>query len=318
MAALSLPGLRRLLLLAGASLAPSFASAHAGGGSPAAWDLAWSFEPWVVALMLASAAGYARGLTTLWRRAGVGRGVSPAQALAFAGGWFALGMALVSPLDRLGVRLFSAHMLQHELMMVVAAPLMCLARPLALWTWAMPVSWRRRVGGWTRARGFSALWRGITGPLAAWSLHALALWGWHAPRLFEAALHDEGIHTLQHLGFLGTALLFWWSVLRPSARSTQGLALASLFTTLMHTGALGALLTLSDQLWYPSYQASAGALGLDPLEDQQLGGLVMWVPAGVVYVVAGLGLAVRVASLSSRDAPSLRSSHTESPNSWVR
>jgi putative membrane protein len=268
-------------------------AAHPVDAPAAAWSLPWSFEPWVIGCLVLSAAGYALGLWRLWREAGVGRGVSVGQALAFAGGWLSLVIALVSPLDPLGVRLFSAHMLQHELLMVVAAPLMCLSRPLALWTWAMPMGWRRRVGGWTRRPAWSAFWRGLTAPLSTWALHAVALWGWHVPALFEAALHDEGIHTLQHLSFLGTALLFWWSALKPASRSSQGGAMLYLFTTMIHTGALGALLTLSPMLWYPSYQPTAGALGLDPLEDQQLGGLVMWVPAGLAYVVAGLALAAR-------------------------
>ncbi len=280
-----------------ACLAAGPARAH-GGGAPS-WDLHWTLEPWVIACLVASAAAYGIGLRRLWHEAGPGRGVSAWQAGAFAGGWLALVVALVSPLDGLGGRLFSAHMLQHELMMVVVAPLMCLGRPLVLWTWAMPMAWRRRVGGWARGPRWAALWRGLTAPLAAWALHALVLWAWHAPRLFEAALHDEGIHALQHLGFLGSALLYWWSALAPGPRRLQGGALLSLFTTMLHTAALGALLTLSDGLWYPSYQASAAALGIDPLEDQQLGGLVMWVPAGVAYVAAALVLAARWAGLFS-------------------
>jgi putative membrane protein len=314
----------RFLRLPAALLCAAFASsafAHVGEGPPT-WSLHWTFEPWVIACLLSSAAGYALGLHRLWRHAGVGRGVTRAQALAFAGGWLSLVIALVSPLDALGVELFSAHMLQHELLMVVAAPLLCLSRPLVLWTWALSPAWRRRVGGWTGNTGWRSVWGGLTAPATTWGLHAVALWGWHLPLLFEAALHDNGVHTLQHVSFLGTALLFWWSALKPSApsapsaRAAQGRALVYLFTTMVHTAALGALLTLSSVLWYPSYQATSTALGLDPLEDQQLGGLVMWVPAGLAYIAAGLALAMRWAGLGARAVR--RSSHTESPNSWVR
>lgn len=272
------------------------AQAHIGAAPPD-WHLHWSFEPWVVGCLLLSVWGYGVGVRRLWREAGRGRGISLRQALAFAIGWLSLAIALVSPLDPLGVQLFSAHMLQHELLMVVVAPLMCLGRPLAAWTWALSLRWRQRVGGWTRASAWAVAWAAITAPLTSWGLHAVALWGWHVPALFEAALHDDGIHTLQHLSFLGTALLFWWSVLKPAPRSAQGGAMVYLFTTMVHTGALGALLTLSPVIWYPSYQASASALGIDPLEDQQLGGLVMWVPAGLAYVAAGLALAMRWAGL---------------------
>ena len=113
------------------------------------------------------------------------------------------------------------------------------------------------------------------------------------PALFEAALANEAVHALQHIAFLLTALVFWWSVLGATTRKAQGIALLSLFTTMVHTGTLGALLTLSTVAWYPSYAATAPTWGLDALEDQQLGGIVMWVPAGLIYVVCGLVLTAR-------------------------
>jgi putative membrane protein len=106
------------------------------------------------------------------------------------------------------------------------------------------------------------------------------------PALFEAAVEHEGIHALQHASFLVTALLFWWAVLGRDARSREGsgAALAYLFTTMLHTSALGALLTLAASPWYPRYG----------LEDQQLGGLVMWVPGGAAYVAAALMIMARL------------------------
>jgi putative membrane protein len=282
--------------LAGLALAVP-AHAHVDTAAAPGWNLHWSFEPWVLACLALSAAGYGLGLWRLWRSAGTGRGVTRAQAWAFAGGWLALVVALVSPLDPLGVQLFSAHMLQHELMMVVAAPLLCVARPLVLWTWALPPPARRTVGRWTRQPRWRACWHAITAPVSTWVLHALALWGWHLPSLFDAALRDNGVHTLQHLGFLGSALLFWWSALKPATRQAQGRALLYLFTTMLHTGALGALLTLAPTVWYPSYLPTTAALGIDALEDQQLGGLVMWVPAGLAYFASGLLLAARWSGL---------------------
>src|SRR5207244_3778044 len=135
-------------------------------------------------------------------------------------------------------------------------------------------------------------WRAIIDPIGAWTLHAVALWVWHAPVLFDAAVAHEGVHIAQHASFLATALLFWWSVLAPAHQPT-GRAMASIFTTMLHTGALGALLTFSTGAWYLSYASTTIAFGLQPLEDQQLGGLVMWVPAGFAYVAAGLWIASR-------------------------
>ena len=271
------------------------ASAHAPdpGAVPAVswWD--GTVEPWVVLLLILSGALYSLGLVRLWRNAGLGRGIQPRQALAFAAGWLGLVLALASPLDPLGARLFTAHMVQHEVLMIVAAPLLVVGRPLAAWAWALPFGWRRGIGGFFRTRGWRGPWLWVTAPLAAWTLHALVLWLWHIPAWFDLALAHTALHAAQHAAFLFTALLFWWSVLGRTAAKDHGIALLSLFTTMVHTGALGALLTLSPVPWYASYLATAPVLGLDPLEDQQLGGLLMWVPAGLVYLGCGLALAAR-------------------------
>ena len=265
----------------------------------------FSFEPWVVAPLAVSLALYVAGVARLWHRAGVGRGITRAQVAYFAGGWLSLAVALVSPLDTLGESLFSAHMVQHEIMMVVSAPLMVLARPLGAWTWAFPAPARHRIGRAVQAHWWSVVWATITGPLAAWALHAAALWVWHVPPLFEAALHNEAVHALQHASFLGTALLFWWSVLGRDARVRQGTgaALAYLFTTMLHTSALGALLTLAPTVWYPHYLGLTQPYGLDPVQDQQLGGLIMWVPGAAAYLFAALAIFARLLNPATRAAP---------------
>ena len=287
-----------LRLVAAALLLPTLAFGHvvqrAGVESGA--------EPWLLALLAISAVGYVIGVVRLWRQAGPARGITRFQAAAFGAGWLTLAGALVGPLDALGAHLFSAHMVQHELLMIVAAPLLVLGHPLAAWTWALAPAQRRAVGQATRWRWLAGLWSRITQPVAAWALHALALWAWHLPRLFDAALHHEGVHVLQHASFLATALLFWWSVLGGDPRSSRGgFALVSLFTTMLHTGALGALLTFATSPWYDAYAMAGAVYGLSPVEDQQLGGLVMWVPGGTAYLIAGL---VIVARLLARPAVS--------------
>ncbi|MDQ2735949.1 MAG: cytochrome c oxidase assembly protein [Pseudomonadota bacterium] len=284
-------------------LLPAVAEAHAVSvDDEVAWHWHWSWEPWVVACLAISAVLYAIGVARLWAHAGTGRGVSAPQVGNFVLGWLILVLALLSPLDSLGDKLFSAHMIQHELLMIAAAPLLVLGRPLAIWVWALPSSWRRSVGAFFHATGWRIPWLFMTGPVVAWVLHALALWLWHIPALFEAALKNEGVHTLQHISFLGTALIFWWSVLGTPSRRTSALALLSIFTTMVHTGALGAILTLSRTPWYPSYADTTFQFGVTPLQDQQIGGLVMWVPAGFVYIACGLGVAIR---LFNRSTPPL-------------
>jgi putative membrane protein len=289
-AAMDRVALRRLIapLLA---VCAGAASGHdvAAQSAPA---LGWTLEPWVVACLAVSAALYALGLARLLPKAGQSRPQLWRRAVYFCLGWCALVAALVSPLDAMGSYLFSAHMLQHELMMIVAAPLMVMARPFGVWAWALPAASRRGTAGVTRNRVVRTVWQLLTWPLFAWLLHAVVLWLWHAPVFFEAALHSNAIHTAQHISFLGSALLFWWAVLGDGTfRPRRGPAMLYIFTTMAHTGALGALLTWSSVIWYPSYVGAGEAFGMAALEDQQLGGLIMWVPGGLAYLFAGLALA---------------------------
>jgi putative membrane protein len=162
---------------------------------------------------------------------------------------------------------------------------------LIAFLWALPLDWSRSLGNVAKIAWISRLWRTLTIPLMAWAVHAIALWMWHIPVLFEATLRSETVHTLQHLSFLLSALLFWWALIHgPQGAMGYGAAVLYLFTTSVHSGALGALITLAGSVWYPSYAGLTESWGLTPLEDQQLGGLIMWIPAGLVYVIAGLAL----------------------------
>jgi cytochrome c oxidase assembly factor CtaG len=134
--------------------------------------------------------------------------------------------------------------------------------------------------GWIRVP-----WQFATAPLPATIIHGAVIWLWHAPRLFEATLDGVVVHRLQHLSFLVSALAFWWALAR---RSNRGAALPHLFATMVHTTLLGALLTLSPRVLYPRQTLDAAFCGLTPLQDQQLAGLVMWVPAGTIYAGAAL------------------------------
>jgi putative membrane protein len=182
-------------------------------------------------------------------------------------------------------------MSQHEILMLVAAPLLVLGRPLIAFLWALPLNWSRGLGNIAKIAWINRTWRALTIPLVAWLVHAVALWTWHIPALFEATLRSDAIHTLQHLSFLLSALLFWWALIHgPQGAMGYGAAVLYLFTTSVHSGALGALLTIAASVWYPSYGPLTASWGLTPLEDQQLGGLIMWIPASLVYVIAGLAL----------------------------
>ena len=274
--------MKRLAL--GAILTASVACAHTGEAiQPHDLWSAWSYDPGVLLPLLLSAVLYLRGATKE-------HGVSQTQKIYFWAGWFLLCVAVVSPLHALGEALFSAHMAQHELLMVAAAPLLVVSRPSVALLWGLPFGWRRALGQWSKRKEFQGTWRFSTHPITAWCVHAAALWIWHIPSLFQATLENDWIHSAQHVSFLGSALLFWWSLFCAHGRVHYGASVLYLFTTAVHTSILGALLTFATTVWYPAYDASTAAWGFSPLEDQQVGGLIMWIPAGVVYLIGGLTL----------------------------
>jgi putative membrane protein len=202
-------------------------------------------------------------------------------------------IALDSPLHELGEQLFWVHMLQHEILMLVAAPLLVLGRPLISFLWAFTPRWRSRIGSVGRSRVFTTGWRMISAPLSAWLLSALALWVWHAPSLFNQTLTNDAMHAAQHASFFLTALLFWWPLANRLPSIGYGGGLAYVFTTALHTSVLGALLTFAPRPWYAPYLASTAHWHLTPLEDQQLGGLIMWIPAGSLLLIVALVLLVK-------------------------
>lgn len=260
----------------------------------------WTWTPGILLPLLVSGALYLAGWQRM-RHAGAQRSLPGWQALCFAAGWATLALALLSPIHVLGELSLSIHMVQHELLMVIAAPLLVLGRPLLVFLWALPPAARERLGHSFRRPRPAALWAAVSAPLVVWTLHGLALWLWHAPRLYSAALHSEGVHALEHAAFLGTALLFWWTLIHGRyGRLGYGAALLYVFTTAMHSGALGALLTIAPRVIYPEYTGGFGRL--TGLEDQQLAGLIMWVPAGVVLVAIGLALVLGWMSEAERRA----------------
>jgi putative membrane protein len=242
---------------------------------------------------------YGAGLARVWRSAGYGRGIRRSEALAFAGGWTAMAVALSPPMHELSDAWLVGHMLQHELLMVVAAPLVAAGAPLIALLWAAPGPFRRRALESLRQPPMTTAWAVLTAPAAVFLLHGIALWVWHLPMLYDYAVEHEAVHALQHLCFFGSAALFWWGIAHGRyGRQGYGAAVVYVFATALHGSVLGALLTFSPRVWYAPYM-TAKPWGLTPLEDQQLAGLLMWVPAGLV--LAGLGLGLFAAWLRESD-----------------
>jgi putative membrane protein len=223
---------------------------------------------------------YARGA---WRL-----GASPRHAasiprwrfVSFLGGAVAVAVALLPPIDHLAETSLAAHMLQHLLLVAAGAPLMALGRPLTVLVMAgAPVrAVVRRAGPLVREL--------LARPIAVWVGHTTMLWLWHVPLFYMAALADPLLHALEHLTLLGAGLLFWLVVAEPGVHARFGSVAAAgyLFAAAMQCGTLGALMTLSTTPWYPEAASAAS----DPLVDQQLAGVLMWVPATLVYLAGTL------------------------------
>jgi putative membrane protein len=282
-------------------------SAHAGGIiTPAAVWSAWTFEPLVLGSLTATSWLYARGVRRLASSQATGaRRISRASAWWFAGGQAALIVALVSPLDALSDTLLSAHMVQHAILAGVAPPLLLLGSPGVAFAWGVRgVMTIRRLAPVCRSLG--RIEKAVSTPLPAAVIYGLTIWLWHSPVLFDLAVEHDWVHALQHLSFFTAATLFWRPLLRDrSAKDAAGAAGAA-FVTFMHTGLLGALITMAPESLYPVYVGRTASWGLTALADQQLAGLLMWVPLGLPYVVGGL---VRTSSLVRGHVEDMKAAH---------
>lgn len=258
---------------------------------------AWQWEPWLLGGLIITSWLYGRGVAALWQRAGVGRGIRGWHLGCFGLGQVTLVVALMSPLDALSEALFAAHMVQHMLLIYVAPLLLVLGAPPVIWVWALPRSWRRPTLHWWRATLWHRLWGYVLHPLTIGTSFGLALWIWHAPALYQAAVVNRAVHLLEHSTFLATSLLFCWLLVYGRTASPRqhgdGGVLLVLFATALHSGLLGALLTFATTPLYPVYRAGVTQWGLTLLTDQQLAGVIMWIPVGFFYLGAMLFLAAR-------------------------
>lgn len=257
--------------------------AQLGAASEAAdslW-LRWNLDPvlWLGIALFVGAYFYALG--PLRRRYHWSESVDRAQVGYFLMGTVIFAAALLSPLDALGdTYLFSAHMIQHMLISVVVPPLWLLGTP----EWMLAPLFR--------SPAVVRVARVVTHPVVAFGLFNGMLWVWHAPALYDAALSNEGLHALEHLIFTATGVLFWWPVLSPVRalpRISRGFGILYLFLGCQPMVALGALLTFAAQPLYHPYVVAPPIWGSTPLGDQQLGGLIMWLPTNIPYL---LGLSV--------------------------
>jgi cytochrome c oxidase assembly factor CtaG/cytochrome c2 len=247
----------------------------------------WTWEPWLLACIALTTVPYLIGLARMGREQR-GKILGRWRAPSFLTGIVVLLLALESPLDEAADDLFSAHMLQHMLLLLVIPPLLVAGRPVITWLWAFDLDARRTiVRGWTRA-GLQSVFNGLMRPVVVWLLLAVALCFWHLPGPYGWALHHEWVHDLEHLSFLTLSLAFWTIVIEPYGRRralSHGGTIVFVVSSGFVMSLIGAILTLAPHPIYAVHLDTA-RYGLTALADQQLAGIIMWIPSNLVHIGA--------------------------------
>jgi cytochrome c oxidase assembly factor CtaG len=240
------------------------------------WLTQWTWEPSILIGTALITGLYLYAIGPLRKRYYPAEQVRRGQTISFLLGMLVMFLALVSPLDELGDSyLFSAHMVQHLFLTIVGPPLLLLGTP----EWFVKPLLRNKV--------VFKIAKALTYPAIAFVLYNADFWLWHAPPLYNATLENQSIHILEHLTFIICGLLYWWPIFSPSKelpRLSFGGQILYLFLSGMPSVLLGAGLTFSPPLYAP-YLAAPRIWGISAATDQQLGGVIMWVPVSIFYIV---------------------------------
>lgn len=273
----------------------------------------WEWRLEVTLPLLLAAALYFVGWRRLRQRtAGRSRLANGWRLAAYWGGLLLIGLALLSPIDVLAGQLFFIHMIQHLLLVMAAPPLLMLANPMPFLLWGLPHPARRRLG-----EALSALLhrkstsrrflRSVTAPAVTWLLFVFVLIGWHDPGAYDAALRSELVHDVEHLTFFASAVLYWWHVVGAGPRIHKGFSRTAqiiyVIAAIPPTMLTGVAIAFAGQPIYTYYLGVPRLWGLDVLGDQTIGGIIMWIPGSMMYIIAVLILTGRWLQDEERKPP---------------
>ncbi|MFQ5611034.1 MAG: cytochrome c oxidase assembly protein [Anaerolineae bacterium] len=275
--------------------------------------LSWDWRLSVIAVLLLTGGGYTLGWWRLRRLQGeLRRGrrylANGWRLASYLGGLAILGVALMSPIDALGSQLFSMHMVQHLLLVMFSPPLLLLANPLPFLLWGLPASLRRRLGLLlSRASPVRRALRAATRPGLSWLIFVAVYLGWHDPNAYNLALRIDWVHDLEHITFFGTAMLLWWHITlagpRIHGRFSYGARIAYVLITIPVNLIAGAAIAFSSQPVYTYYTTVPRLWGLTVMQDQMVGGVIMWVPGSMMFIVAALILVARLLQIEEAKPP---------------
>lgn len=286
-------------------LSANGASAHAVADDAQATETIRHLEALLIAVCIMT---YAAGVMRIRREVGARRIVTPSQTAAFAGAIILFVIALSPEVDDITDALFSAHMAQHLVLMLFIPPLLVWGRPALVMIWALPRRFRKEFGTsrivqWAR---FTA-WH-VMHPLSVATLFLGTFSFWHLPRPYAWSLESEWMHTFEHLSFVVTAFMFWTLIIEPSGRRRMSFVSSMLFVTAIAvlSGLPGALMILSPVVLFKAHGLAADAWGMTSLEDQQIAGLIMWIPAGLFFLAPIAWLFVKSLRHAERNSPIAR------------
>jgi putative membrane protein len=204
--------------------------------------------------------------------------VSPWRKASYLGAVALVFFSLNGPLHTLSDEyLFSAHMVQHMLLMLIMPPFLIMGIP----PWLIRKAMERP--------GVAQVARALTHPVVAYAAYNITFIGWHIPQMYNWALVSHDLHIVQHLMFMAVAVMMWWPVANPVPEleriPTGPLLMMYIFAFGIPTTILSAFITMSDSVFYPWYEVAPRVSSLSPLEDQRLGGLIMWIPGMLIFWV---------------------------------
>lgn len=256
--------------------------------------LSWAWRPEILLTTGLAAALYLVGRWRLRRRGSSGL-VSPWRLVSYLTGLATLWIALMSPIDVLSDQLFFMHMVQHLLLVMIAPPLLLLAQPMPVAMWGLPKALRLEVARWLRVESpLRRVVRSLTTPGLVWLYFVAILVGWHEPKLYSLTLESDIVHDLEHLSFFGTALLFWWHVVGAAPRFhrklSQGVRIGYALSVVPANALLGISIAFATEPIYYYYTTVPRLWDTSVLQDQMLGGVIMWIPGSMMYMVAALVL----------------------------
>lgn len=259
----------------------------------------WNWRIEVIIVLAFAGTFFTAGWWRLRQRQRRGQLAKAWQPVSYSIGLLVIALALLSPIDALGSQLFLMHMIQHLLLIMVAPPLLLLTNPMPFMLWGIPGSWRLRVG-----RGIGRLLhrhspvrknlRLITSPGVLWLIWVILIFGWHDPTLYNAALQNNFVHDIEHLSFFTAGMVFWWHVTGAGPRIHKQPPLLGRIAFVI--GAIppnmltGVVLAFATEPIYTFYTAVPRLWNISVLDDQRLGGIIMWVPGSMMYIIAALVL----------------------------